>query len=143
MQRHIRILSEQSGGPSFRKDLEAKARELAKDHQRDAWDSSILPVIEREIVLTLDHIDRMREIGKQLSRSLLRSECYVGTELIQMEQRTPRYSPYRFPEREKLQRRLLAIEQERRRLSVAEEEQLRALHDRLLSLLNKHAQLRL
>ncbi|MCH8133699.1 MAG: hypothetical protein IIA30_14190 [Myxococcales bacterium] len=58
-----------------------------------------------------------------------------------MEARTPRYSPTRFPERDKLQRRLLGVEQERRRLIVQREKPLQELHDRLLSLLNKHRQL--
>ena len=73
-------------------------------------------------------------------RSLVRVECYVDTELMQMEQRTPRYSPYRYPEREKLQRRLHHVGGERRKLVVAHEERVQRLHDRLLDLLNKHAQ---
>ncbi len=141
MRRHIRVLSEQSREQTFRDRLEARARDLGGDADHEAWDWSVLSTIDHEIALTLDHIDRLRELGKQLGRSLLQSECYIGTELVQMEQRTPRYSSYRFPEREKLQRRLLAIDQERRRLAVTQEEQLRALHDRLLSLLNKHGQL--
>ncbi len=70
-----------------------------------------------------------------------RSEITVNTELIQMEERTPRYSPYRYPEREKLQRRVHSLEQERRRLKIARDEKLRSLHERLLSLLSQHSQL--
>ena len=74
-------------------------------------------------------------------QSLLQSECYIETELIQMENRTPRYSPYRFPEREKLQRRLGRIAEERRRFTMTLAEKLDSFHDRLLSSLKKHQQL--
>lgn len=73
--------------------------------------------------------------------SLLQAECYLDTELMGMERRTPRYSPYRFPEREKLQRRLFDVEADRRRLDATVEEKLRELHDRLLRLLIQHAYL--
>ena len=70
-------------------------------------------------------------------------ESGIGTELLQMEARTPRYSPYRFPEREKLQRRLGQLSQERRRFKMTEAEKLDGLHNRLLSLLSKHRQVTL
>ena len=60
---------------------------------------------------------------------------------MQMEQRTPRYSPYKYPEHEKFLRRLFAIEAEKRRLSLNLEERLQTLENRLLSLINKHGQI--
>jgi hypothetical protein len=75
-------------------------------------------------------------------QELRQAECEIETELMQMEQRTPRYSPYRFPEREKLQRRLARVGQERRKLTLTLAEKLDGLHDRLLSLLRKHTQVR-
>ncbi len=62
---------------------------------------------------------------------------------MQMEERTPRYSTYRFPEREKLQRRLLSIGAERRKLAARLEEKIQSLEDRLLSEINKHEQVTL
>ena len=97
--------------------------------------------IEDEVALTLHQIDRLRSREQDIMQSLLQAECYVETELMQMDQRTPRYSPYRFPEREKMQRRLSRIAEERRRHIIAHAEKLDARHDRLLSLLNKHRQL--
>ena len=71
-------------------------------------------------------------------QSLLDSECDIETELMQMEARTPRYSAYRFPEREKLQRRLGHIAVERRQFTMTLADKMDSFHDRLLSLLKKH-----
>ena len=95
-----------------------------------------------DIILTLDQIGRLRARGRAILQDLLRSECYIDTELLQMEERTPRYSPYRFPEREKFQRRLTDIAVERRRFVISHGEKIDNLHDKLLSLLSKHRQLK-
>ena len=118
-----------------------QARMIASPHSSTDPIDPITSSIEREIALVLGHIDRADTLQEDLEHRLLQSECYIGTELLQMEARTPRYSPFRFPERDKLQRRLLNVEQERRRLIVQREKPLQELHDRLLSLLNKHRQL--
>ena len=118
-----------------------QARRIASTYRSADRSDPITSSIEREIALVLGHIDRASTLKEDLEHRLLQSECYIGSELLQMEARTPRYSPYRFPERDKLQRRLLSVEQERRRLIVQHEKPLQELHDRLLSLLNKHQQL--
>ena len=89
----------------------------------------------------MHQLEEVRVRGRMVLASLLQDECYVGTELRQMEDRVPRYSPYRFPEREKLQRRLGHLAQERRRFTVTHGEKIDALHEMLLSLLGKHRQL--
>lgn len=120
------------------KKLEEKARDLGENSS----DSAILSMIEEEISLTIDQIDCLREMHENLRNELLQIQCYVDTELMQMEDRTSRYSPYRFPEREKLQRGLVNIAKERRKLVVLEQEKLQNLHSHLLKLLHKHAQLK-
>lgn len=97
--------------------------------------------IECELAMTLDQIDRTRKLHEELRRNLVRQECYADNELNDMEQRTPKYSTYRFPEREKLQRRLIKIEDTRRMLALKQEDDLRDLHDRLLAVLNRRAHL--
>lgn len=136
---HGQSLSEQH----IRAALIEQARRIVSPHRSADRSDPITSSIEREIALVLGHIDRASTLQKDLEHRLLQSECYIGSELLQMEARTPRYSPYRFPERDKLQRSLLNIEQERRRLIVQREKPLQELHDRLLSLLNKHQQLAL
>ena len=139
--RIVRIGDEKARGGIFGASLEEKARELATTLSAGRWDSSALSVIEREVVLTLEQIERLREVHVEQRKRLLRLECYADTELMQMEERTPRYSPYRFPEREKLQRRLISIEHDRMQLALRESVELRELRGRLLYLLNDHTRL--
>ena len=127
--------------PSFAQALEDRARRIVSAVTSSASRVSTSSLLEDDVALRLHQIDGLRRLEQDTKRSLLQAECDIETELMQMEQRTPRYSPYRFPEREKLQRRLAQIGQERRRLTMALAERLDALHDRLLSSLHKHWQL--
>ena len=120
--------------------LEDEARDLARVLKIRRYSGSITTLLEQEIALTLEQIDRLRGLQDRQLLSLCRTECYVDTELMQMEQRMPRYSPYRFPERDKLQKRLFDIEAERRRHSVFYEGQMQGLQGKLLSLMRKHGQ---
>ncbi len=126
---------------SFGKDLEDIANELAEEQNIRIWDNSLPSTLRREIALTVDQIKRLRERNDEQFRRLLKLECYVDTDLMQMEKRQPCDVPYHFPEKEKLKQRLFEIEKERRNLSLRLEEKTQSLEDRLLSLLNKHQQL--
>jgi hypothetical protein len=125
----------------FTKTLEAKANQLAAYPHKKQWDDSIPSILRREIALTVEQIQRLRERHDEQFHRLLKVECYVDTELIQMEQRQPRYAPYHFPEKDKLKQRLFDIEKERRNLSLRLEEKAQGLEEKLLSLINKHEQL--
>ncbi len=125
----------------FSLNLEDEARDLVINMKTRQYSGSITTLLEQDIALTLEQIDRLRALQKGQSKSLRRTECYVDTELMQMEERTPRYSPYRFPERDKLQKRLFDIEAERRKHSVFYEDRLQGLQKKLLSLMQKHGQL--
>lgn len=136
-------LENRSGGkPEIAVELERRAKAIIA-RPPPARSDSIIAGLEREIALVMEQIEVLRTTQSRLSKSLLQVECYVDTELLQMELRTPRYSPYRYPEHEKLQRRLLDIEHERRDRSVVHEQRLADLHKRLLDLLNQHAVLTL
>ena len=119
--------------------LERRARKLTENLDKGKWSLSPLSSLEREIALTVDHIERVREIHRNQLKSLFDVETYIDTELMQMEERTPRYSHRRFPEREKSQRRLQSLEAERRKLKSQKQDKLESLHDRLLSLMDKHS----
>ncbi len=138
----VRIIKENGRQPTFVDELERRARSVAREREREAELSSPVGIIQGEIALTLDQIKRMRQIHEQQEHSLRRSECYIDTELMQMELRTPRYSPYRYPEREKLQRRPQQIQHERMHFAVRESAELRELHRRLLYSINEHTHLR-
>jgi len=125
----------------FVKTLEEKAKQLAGDLRKNQWDKSIPSIIQREIVLTVEQVNRLKEQHDGQLLRLLRMECSVGTDLMQLEQRTPRYIPYHFPEKEKLKQRLFEIEKDRRKLKLRLEEKIQGFEDKLLTLINKHEQL--
>lgn len=87
--------------------------------------------------MTVDQIKRLKEKHEEQFLRLLRIECYVDTDLLQLEERIPRYAPYHFPEKEKFKQRLFEIEKERRNLSLKLEKESRGLEEKLLSLVNK------
>ena len=126
---------------NFKKSLEEKAEQLASVPTREQWDKSIPSIVRREIALTVDQINRQRDSHKKRLRQLLRTECSVGTDLMQLEQRQPRYLPHHFPEKEKFKQQLFDIEKERRNLNLRLEKEGRGLEDKLLDLVNRHEQL--
>jgi hypothetical protein len=125
----------------FAKTLEEKAEFIASVPKQEQWDKSILSILRREIALTVDQIKRLKERHDEQFLRLLRIECYVDTDLMQLEQRIPRYAPYHFPEKEKFKQRLFGIERERLSLSLRLEEKTQNLETRLLELINQHDQL--
>jgi hypothetical protein len=127
--------------PRFGKKLEDKADQLAAEANIRQPDTSIPEILRREIALTVDQMKRLRDRHDEQFRRLLRLECYIDTDLMQLQQRIPRYAPYHFPEKEKFKQRLFDIEKERRSLSLRIEEKTQGLEDRLLNLINKHEQL--
>ena len=122
---------------SFAEQLEQQARSAVGVSKIRSGRWSPKSILEDEVALVLHQIDASRARERDTLDSLLNEECGIGTELLQMEARTPRYSPYRFPEREKLQRRLGQLSQERRRFTMAQAEKMDGLHERLLGLVGK------
>ena len=121
----------------FTKSLEEKAEHLTSVPKREQWDKSIPSIVRREIALTVDQIKRLKEKHEEQFRRLLRIECYIGTDLMQLEQRIPRYVPYHFPEKEKFKKRLFEIEKERWQLKLRLEKEVRGMEDKLLGLVNR------
>ena len=121
----------------FTKSLEEKAEFLASVPKQEQWDKSIPSMVRREIALTVNQIKRLKEKHEEQFLRLLHIECYVDTDLMQLEERIPRYAPYHFPEKEKFKQRLFEIEKERRNLSLKLEEKTRGLEEKLLSLVNR------
>ena len=121
-------------------DLERIAQDVVAGKVRSSAMPSEQSRLQQEIAVILGQLANVQALHEELRRSLLRAECYVDTELMQMELRTPSYSPYRYPEREKLQRRLGGIDAERRRIALIEQEKVHVLQVRLLQLMGQHAQ---
>lgn len=125
----------------FIKSLEEIANQLASGPQKKMWDVSIPSMLRREIALTVDQIKRLREQHDKQFRRLLRVECAIDTDLMQLKEQYRHQPFYHPPEREKLKQRLFDIEKERRNLSMKLEDKTRSLEDKLLGLINKHEQL--
>ena len=97
-------------------------------------------MILRDIALTLEQIDHLRHTHRSLRLRLLRQECRIDTRIMNLQARYP-------PEVSKdpvlqrvLEERLTRIDMRRERLITDELAQSRQLHDRLLTLLHRHAQ---
>ena len=127
---------------SFTEGLEERARDaISSSSSWEVEGFSASSILKDEMALTLHQLSGSRARGKKIEDGLLQEESEINTELMQMEQRTPRYSPYRFPEREKLERRRSRVLEQGRRFTLSLAEKLDSLHDRLLSLLSRHRQI--
>lgn len=98
--------------------IERKARQIARRSERSQahGDDYLSASLEREVSIIVETIDSERELHRIQLRHIKEEELYIGTDLLGVEARTPRYSPYRYPEREKLQRRRGMLTKERREL---------------------------
>ena len=101
-------------------------------------DGAPLSRIEREIALTIHALEQTHTTHQFIERDMLKSETSIQTELMGVEARTPRYSPFRFPEREKILRRLQGIEVERRQHVLTKRHNLQMLYEKLWDLWEKH-----
>jgi hypothetical protein len=84
---------------------------------------------------------RQDQLHERQLLELLRAECAVDTDLLQLQQRIPRYTPYHFPEEEKLKKRRFEIDKERRGLNQRRQDKVQSLEDRLLTLIHTHEQI--
>ena len=139
--KRVRVLKPEPAKPTFVQRMERSAHRLAKRLNGDRERDVTLAVLTREMALTLDQIEGVRLAHERARSSLLRHERYLNTQILQRRPRPPVYDDPRLEERDRLCDRIRAVEKERRRLLISEEDQLRPLQDRLLSLLNKHDQL--
>jgi len=121
--------------------LEFQAREIAAARSRTVRGTDPVDIIDRQIIEVLNHMDEAREHHRQIRHSLLINETYINTERMQMEARTHRYSPQRWPEREKFHRRLENIEAQRRHHSSTELGRMHVYQSRLRELFERRRQL--
>ena len=141
MTRSIRIIEPPKPKPSFSQQLEEQARALADRSKHEASRAAPTTGLEREIALTLDHLNRVRELHDDERHRLHRWEGTVNNELLQLEPRGPVYVDRHTLHRQILKNRLFKIDDERRKLNLHESKEVQGLQDRLLQLLNAHAQL--
>lgn len=118
--------------------LEFKARAILEDNIRPVWEPSPLATILRDLRLALKQVEESKQLSEKIDKSITRSECQVGSELLKVNARSPEYSTNSHNERAALQGQLLALQSERRRLLLSKHEQSRQLNDRLLTILNRY-----
>lgn len=97
-------------------------------------------MLRREIALTVEQMRRLKDGHDRQFRRLLKLECYVDTELLQLD-RQHRYEGMPGLSDDRLKQRLFEIEKQRRDLSLRLEEKTQTLETKLLELINKHRQL--
>jgi hypothetical protein len=141
MENHHSIPRKEKHNFSIRKSVRKRAEALSTRRESTAWNRKIPSMIARETVLTLEHLRQTKAFHEKQAMQLLQTECDIGNELLHLEARTPRYSSYRFPEREKLNRRLQRLGEEKRRLDSIHQDRVQTLETKLLSLLERHSQL--
>lgn len=123
---------------SLERILTDKALEIAHGSFPRKWDFDPLAALLREIALTRAHILRAKRQDRLLSRQFLEMEAQVDTALLQMTYVfVPDYQRRKF----KLTEQLREIDRMRMEQRTRHAQELRTLEDRLLALLNKHAQL--
>ena len=126
----IRIIK-QSRDRTFGERLEDRARALT-----ELWDSSTISTIEREIVMTLNHIDNHRALQHKHRAELDRDHFYTYNELGRQKRET-QYRPYRPNSIDTFRKKLWEIDKERRTIAKEHEKTMERMHDQLLALLNK------
>lgn len=108
-------------------EIERRARQLS--NQAPSWIATPRDTIQRELSLTLEHIDALRKHTGGLEARMLETECRLETLLL------------KHPNEFRIESQLCALHQERRRLDMHSQEQTRTLEQRLLTLLEKHLHL--
>ena len=127
---------------SISEGLEALAleiRERAGTHERKATAFSLL---EQEIGLISEHLDRVRDIHKEQLRRIVRAECYVDSDLIKLQSYQPAVFLFRLKARDNLESKLLKLDMERRKLIASHEQEMMRLQEKLFSLMSQHAHLK-
>ena len=137
MAKQIRIITEQKK-PTFRQQLQARAKEVIEAGSLYVWLTSPKFRIEREVAITLDHLKEQREFERSLKRELSQERFYTYQELVQQKRET-QYGPFRPNSIDNLKAKLGQIDRERRALEERQAAVRERLHDRLLTLLEEHA----
>jgi len=129
-----------------REDLERICRDVVERARLDEGGDPAGASVVQEMALALDHVQRLRRRSRGFKFALLERECEISTEIMGVRPATWHYMPGDWMERKKmvfkLTTALARVEHQRLRADFDYDKQTMALHDRLLQLLNIHAQLR-
>ncbi len=122
--------------------LEALALEIRENVVVLKRKPTVLSLLEQEIGLVSEQLDRVRQTHKEQLRRIMTAETYVDTDLIRLETYQPAVFLFRLKVRDNLENKLLKLDMERRRLIASHEQELMRLQEKLFSLVAQHAHLK-
>ena len=123
---------------TFKDKVFQRAREIAHGVESPEWESDISSMVKQEVALLLGQIGQLENHYSAQKELFLDAECRIDSELMQLGNRLPKYSPVIFPERERLMERLQRIDSEKSRFSDSILGRFISLESQLFSLIRKH-----
>ena len=126
-------------------DLEDKCRRIIRNLKKHSPDPTPATFIGREMALTLDHIDKVRERQRALGARFVDKELYIDTQIMNLEQRLDLLPDWleRTRLKNEFNRILDRAEWHAQRLAIEGESALQQLQTRLLELWNMYDQISL
>lgn len=121
--------------------LEELANTIRERTKKRRLDASTTSFLEQEIALTLEQLERAKELHQEQLTRIIRSETYVDTDLIKLDSYHLRQFTNRHRVRDNLKTKLLKLDMERRTLISLHEDKATKFQSRLLTLLQQHARL--
>ena len=123
-------------------DLEREAQSLLSRPIGAEVDSLVVRGLRREIEAALGHLRDAKTLYERERKRLVDLECDAATDLLHLNDLRRRdYSDARWGDRQSLKARLAALADRRLGLALEHSRRMRDVRDRLVTLLNRHAQL--
>lgn len=139
MSKSIRI-RQAAPTPSFTERIEATARQIATKQRAAPWDTAPNSTIERELAFLVDRLDGQRALHAAMQNEIGGVGRVLGQDLELRVSGRLRYVATEV-ERDALRDRLLRLQRDQIRLAQWHQDRIEPLHERLLTLLNRHAML--
>lgn len=126
-------------------DLEDKCRRIVRKQKQQPTEPTPSTFVGREMALTLDHMNTVRERQRALGARFVDKELYIDTQIMNLESRPSLANNWLEQTRLKneFNRMLDRAEWHAQRLAIENESALQHLRTRLLELWNMHDQLSL
>ena len=121
--------------------LEALANTIHERTKTTRLDPSTTFLLEQEIALTAEQLERSKALHDEQLRRIIRAETYVDTDLISLDSYHLRLFVHRHKVRDNLKTKLLKLDMERRSLITSHEQQVIRFQSTLLTLLQQHSRL--
>ena len=127
---------------TFAQKLEKQGRRIV-EHVSKNEDGAMVGqiIVAQKIALALDQIEHIRELDRLHHKELLQLECKIDTQIMQLAPEYGQQEDDLISQRDKLDNKLQCIDRDKRKQTLDSEALLRNMQDRLLNLLQKHAQL--